>query len=112
VGRHVKPASGRLRLTRGSALAVVWLAGLAAGFFAILAVAARYSCSASNHALACGSSGTALGAVIAVAVVAVVTTVTVVTYDRSPKRVLSCAALGLLLLAGCFLGAQGLLAST
>jgi hypothetical protein len=98
-----------VRLVRGTALVVIWLGGLAAGFFAILSVAARFGCSHSSHGLACKQSGSALGAGLIVAVIAVVTTVTVATHDRGPRRVATTAALGALALIGCYLGAHALI---
>jgi hypothetical protein len=94
-----------------TALVVLWLAGLAAGFFAILSAAARFSCGHTDQAIACRSTGTALGVVITLGVIAVVTVITVLTYDSSPRRILSWTALGILLLAGCYLCAQALLAT-
>jgi hypothetical protein len=96
-------------MVRGSALTLIWLGGLAAGFFAILSVAARFGCSRSSHGLACRQSGSALGAALVVAVIAVVTTVTVVTYNRGARRVSIASALGALALVGCYLGAHALI---
>jgi len=98
-----------VRLVRGTALVVIWVGGLAAGFFAILRIAARFGCARSSHGLACGSSGSAVGAGLTVAVIAVVTTVTIATHDRSPRRVAITATLGALALAGCYLGAHALI---
>jgi FtsH-binding integral membrane protein len=111
VGRHVKAPDNRLRLMRGSALALVWLGGLAAGFFAILSIAARYGCGRSSHGLACRQSGSALGAALIAAVVAVVTAVTVVTHGRSTRGVWAAAAVGAVALIGCYLGARALIAT-
>jgi hypothetical protein len=88
---------------------VVWIAGLAAGFFGLLGAAARYGCGANDKGLACQGTGSLLGVLIVVAVVAVVTSVTVLTHDRQPRRVLTVGAMGLVGLAACFLLARVLL---
>lgn len=111
MARHLRAVSGRSWAARGTALALVWLAGLAVGFFAVLSVAARYSCSPRNRAVACTATGTTLGVLLAVAVIAVVTTVTVATHDRPPLRTLPWVIAGLLLLGACYLAAHTLLAT-
>jgi hypothetical protein len=111
VGRHTKQADNRLRLVRGSALTLVWLGGIAVGFFGILSVAARYGCSRSAHGLACRQSGSLLGGVIIAAVVAVVTAVTVYTHGRSSRVVGVAAAVGLVLLVACYYCAHALIST-
>ena len=111
MGRHARTPDSRVRLVRGSALVVIWLGGLTAGFFSILSVAARYGCARSAHGLACRQSGSALGVVLIVAVIAVVTTVTIATHDRGLRRVSVTAGLGALALIGCYLGAHALIAT-
>jgi uncharacterized membrane protein len=92
-------------VARASALAVVWLGGLGAGFFALLSVGARYTtCTASAPGLACRPAGTAIGGSLVIGVIATVTVATVLTHDRGPRRsatwaLLSAAALGALYLA-------------
>jgi len=109
VGRHARTPDSRVRLVRGSALAVIWLGGLAAGFFAILSVAARFGCSHSSHGLACKQSGSMLGGVLIIAVIAIVTTVTVATHDRGPRRVAIMSTVAALALLGCYLAAHALI---
>jgi hypothetical protein len=111
VGRHAKQTDSRLRLVRASALTVVWGGGIAAGFFAILSVAARYGCSRSAHGLACRQSGSALGGVIIVAVVSVVTAVTVYTHGRSSRVIGVAAAVGVAMLVVCYYCAHALIAT-
>jgi len=110
VGRHAKPVSSRSRLARASALAIVWIGGLAAGFFALLSVAARYTtCSASAHGLACRPVGTAIGGSLVIGVIATVTAATVLTHDRGPRRSATWGVLGVATLGVCYLGAHALL---
>ena len=111
MGRHAKQPDNRLRLVRGGALTVVWLGGIAAGFFAILSVAARYGCSRSAHGLACRQSGSALGIVIVAAVVAIVTAATVYTHGRSRRIVGIAAAVAVAMLVGCYYCAHALIAT-
>jgi hypothetical protein len=96
---------------RASALTVIWVGGIAAGFFAILSVAARYGCSRSAHGLACRQSGSALGVVIIAVVVAVVTAVTVFTHGRSSRVIGIAAAVGAAMLVGCYYCAHALIAT-
>ena len=88
---------------------MVWLGGLAAGFFGLLAAAARYGCGASDNGLACRGSGSLLGILVVLAVVAVVTAVTVLSHERAPRHVLVLGAVGLIALMGCFMAARSLL---
>ena len=109
MSRHVSTVDARDRRVRLAVVAVVWLAGLAAGFFALLSCLARYGCGASGGGLACHNSGTALGVLKVVGVVAVVVAVTVLTYGKPPRTAAIVGAIGLVLLLGCFLGARALL---
>ena len=110
MGRHTRTADGRSQLARTSALALVWVSGLTAGFFALLSVAARYtSCSASARGLACRPAGTVIGATILLGLIATVTAATVLTHDRGPRRVAACGVLGVTALVACYLGAHALL---
>ncbi|MCW2646142.1 MAG: hypothetical protein QOF87_2470 [Pseudonocardiales bacterium] len=97
-------------MARASALAVVWLGGLAAGFFALLSVAARYTtCSTSAHGLACRPVGTAIGGSLVIGVIATVTAATVLTHDRGPRRSATWGVLSAATLAACYLAAHALL---
>jgi hypothetical protein len=113
VGRHTPPAAtSRPRLARAATLTVVWLAGLAAGLFALLGAAARYTtCSGHSTSLACEGTGTSLGVVLVLGVVTIVTTATVVTHGRDRRQVLVIGAIALLVLAGLLLAARALLAT-
>jgi hypothetical protein len=101
--------SSRWRLARASALTFVWLAGLTAGFFAILGTAARFSCAPSAHGLACRPAGTALGGGLIAGVIAIVTAVTVATHDSGRRRLVAWTIGGALGLLACFLAARGLI---
>jgi hypothetical protein len=109
VARHVRVASGRWRAARASALTLIWLGGLTVGFFAILAAAAKYSCSPSAHGLACRPAGTAVGGALVVGVIAIVTSVTVATHDSGHRRLVGWTLGGALALAACFLAARALI---
>ncbi|PZS16574.1 MAG: hypothetical protein DLM57_10130 [Pseudonocardiales bacterium] len=89
---------------------LVWVGGLAAGFFALLSVAARYTtCSTGAHGLACRPAGTAIGASIVFGVIATVTAATVFTHDRGPRRSAAWGVLGVTALGACYLAAHALL---
>jgi hypothetical protein len=92
-----------------STVSIVWLCGLVAGFFGLLAAAARYGCGSSDNGLACRGSGSVVGVLIVVAVIAVVTAVTVMTHDRPPRRVVAIGGIGLAALVFCFVAARALL---
>ncbi|MCU1659000.1 MAG: hypothetical protein JWO57_3656 [Pseudonocardiales bacterium] len=109
MGRHTKTAPGHWRFARGTALLVIWLGGLAAGFFAILSAAARYSCGHTARGLACRPAGSALGVVMILFVIAIVTAVTVLTHDRGPRRLVAVTVLGALALLACYVAAHTLI---
>lgn len=111
MARHVRVASSRWRAARASALTLIWLVGLAAGFFAILAATARYSCSPSAHGLACRSAGTAVSSLLIVGVIATVTAVTVATHDSGHRRLLGWTLSGALVLVACFVLARAVIAT-
>jgi hypothetical protein len=111
VGRHARAASPRWRFARGTALAAIWLGGLAAGFFAILAAAARYSCAPSAHGLACRSAGTAVSGGLIISVIAIVTVVTVATHDSDHRRLVAWTGAGVLGLIACYFGAHAVIAT-
>jgi uncharacterized membrane protein YbjE (DUF340 family) len=108
MARHVQARGGRL--AQLGAVVILWLAGLGAGFYAILSAGARYGCSRSDKGLACRGSGTALGVGIVVAVVLVVTAGTVLAQDAPSWRArIAYVLVALVVLAGCLLGAHALL---
>jgi DMSO/TMAO reductase YedYZ heme-binding membrane subunit len=107
--RHAKIVDRRARTTRLSTVTLVWVCGLAAGFFGLLAAAARYGCGADDNGFACRTSGSAVGVLILIGVVAVVTAVTVLTHNRPPRRVLAIGGVGIVGLALCLVCARMLL---
>lgn len=111
MARHIRVPSGRWRIARASALTFIWLAGLTAGFFAILAGTARYSCSPAAHGLACRSSGTAVSSLLIVGVIATVTAVTVATHDSGRRRLVAWTASGAIVLVACLLLARAVIST-
>lgn len=109
--KHARDLDPSLRRTRLAVLLVVWLGGLAAGFFGILATAARYGCGNSATGLGCSTSGTVLGVALIVAVIVIVTALTVYSHERRQRPVLGAGAVAILGLVLCYLGAQGLLST-
>lgn len=108
--RHARTGGGPWRLVRGLTLVVVWLCGLAAGFFAILSAAAKYTtCSRHATGLACRASGSGIGIAIVVAVILVVAIVTATTYARAQRGVVLVGAGGVAALIGCLVAARSLL---
>jgi hypothetical protein len=101
----------RARAVRRIAVAVIWLAGLGAGFVAILSAAAGYGCGDSDTGLACRTSGSLLGVLLVVVVIAVVTAVTVATVGRDQRMVFLLGGTGLIALVLCFLAARWLLST-
>jgi hypothetical protein len=104
--RDVDEASPAVR--RG-VLAVVWLGGLAAGLFGLLAASAKYGCTPGSSGLGCRTAGSLLGLALVVGVIAVVTAVTVLTDGRDTRRVVVVGGVGIVLLLACFLVAEGIL---
>jgi hypothetical protein len=109
VARHARAVDRRTRTVRVSTVAVVWICGLTAGFFALLSAAARYGCGAGDKGLACRTSGSVVGILVVIAVIVVVTTVTVMSHDRPPRRLLTIGLTGVAVLTLCFLAARALL---
>lgn len=109
--RHAHSSDPSGRLARRYTLAIVWLAGLAAGFFAILASFAGYGCSSNDNGLACRTSGTLVAVLVVVVVIAVVTAVTVFTYEREPRLIVLAGGGALLALVLCYFAARGLLST-
>jgi hypothetical protein len=107
--RHAQAVDQGTRVTRLAVLVVVWAGGLAAGFYALLGIAARYGCGASSHGLGCTTGGSVVGVVLLVGVIAVVTTVTVLVHGRTPSQTAVLGLAGLVALAGCAVGAHALL---
>jgi hypothetical protein len=85
------------------------MGGLAAGFFAILSAAARYSCSQTAKGLACRPAGTALGTGLVIAVIATVSVVTVATHESGRRRLAIWTAAGVITLIGCYLASRALI---
>ena len=112
MGRHSTSAGGRPRSLRLPTLLLVWLAGLAAGLFALLGAAARYTtCSSHATSLACRSTGTSLGVVLVVCVIAIVTAATVLSYGRTRRGVVTIGLVAILVLVGLFFASRALLAT-
>ena len=109
MSRHARSID---RPTRAAALVTVlvtWAAGLAAGFYALLGVAARYSCGTNRHGLGCGNGGTAVGVLLVLAVITTVTTVTILAHGRTPGRVAAIGVCGLVVLFACYFATHALL---
>jgi hypothetical protein len=109
VARHATSVDSRARATRIVAIAVVWFAGLWAGFFGILSAVAKYGCSGNDDGLACQTSGSMLGIVLVVVVIALVTTATVLMLGQPARRVVPVGAVGVVALIVCFVAARVLL---
>jgi hypothetical protein len=91
-------------------IAILWICGLLAGFYAMLSVGTRYGCGVNAHGLACRSTGTILGVGIVVAVIATVTAASLLAWDATTwrARLLRMSA-GLALLIGCLFAARALI---
>jgi hypothetical protein len=111
LGRHARAVDRRTRTVRLSTVVVVWICGLAAGFFGLLSAAARYGCGATDTGLACRTSGSVVGVLVVLAVIGVVTTVTVMSHDQPPRRLMTIGLAGLAALLLCFIAARALLAT-
>src|SRR5690349_13779040 len=102
MSRHARSIDRPTRTATLLTVLVIWAAGLAAGFYALLGVAARYGCGANQHGLGCGNAGTAVGIALVLAVIVTVTTVTVLAHGRTPARVAVIGVCGLLVLIACY----------
>lgn len=112
VARHTVRAGRLDTALRLAALVLLWAAGLVVGFFALLSVGAKYSCSANAHGLACRPTGTALGVLVVLLVIAVVTAGTVLApRGRRPGALAAVLVVSVVLLGGCYLAAHALLAT-
>ena len=109
--RHARGKDARPRRVRLVALAVVWVCGLIAAFFSVLAATARYGCATGNRALACRTSGSVLGWLLVAAVIVVIIAVTIM-LDRPRGPVLVVASIGVATALLCLGAATGLLAAT
>jgi uncharacterized membrane protein len=110
--RHAKALDQQLGVIRWSTVAFVWLCGLAAGFCAVLAAAAKYGCMSGDRAVGCKTSGSVLGIVLLITVIVIVTVVTLTTANRPRQRVLVIGGIGVAGLAICTIAAVSLLATT
>jgi hypothetical protein len=110
--RHAKVVDQRLRTIRLSTVAFVWLCGLAAGLYAVLAAAAKYGCMNGDDAVGCKTSGSVLGIVLLVTVIAIVIVVTLTTANRAARGVLVVGVFGVVGLAICAFAAASLLSTT
>ncbi len=111
MARHARSTSARWCLARGGALTLIWLGGLAAGFFAILGAASHYSCAHNAHGLACRPAGPAVGVILVLAVIAIVTSVTVATHNSGERRLITWTVAGALGLLACYFGAHALIST-
>ena len=109
MSRHARSVDGRTRAAALITVLVIWAAGLAAGFYALLGVAARYGCGANHHGLGCSNGGTAVGLAVVVAVIATVTTVTILAHGRTAERIAAIGVCGLAVLVACYFATNALL---
>jgi hypothetical protein len=109
--RHARVVDQRLRAIRLSSLAFVWLCGLAAALYAVLAAAAKYGCVTGDQGMACKTSGSVLGIVLLITIIAIVALVTLTTMNRPPRRVLVISGFGVAALAVCGVAAASLLST-
>jgi hypothetical protein len=111
LARRLTAADRRARTIRASTLAIVWLAGLGAGFVGFLSAAAKYGCAAADGGLACSTTGSVLGVLLVLSVLAVVALVTLASHHQSPRQVLTIGGAGLAALVVFLVAAWSLLAS-
>ena len=109
MARHAQRVPRSARYTSRGSIALIWLAGLLAGCYALLSVGARYGCGSSQHGLGCRNAGSAIGVALVVGVIATVTAVTTLLHQRAPAHALLITVAGLVALAGCAVGAHALL---
>jgi hypothetical protein len=111
VQRRAEDVDRRVHTIRVGTVLLVWLCGLAAGFYGLLAAAARYGCGVHQTGLACRGSGSLIGILIVIVVIAVVTAVTIVVPNRPPRGVLIAGGAGLAALVLCLVAARSVLAT-
>ncbi|MGI8879080.1 MAG: hypothetical protein ACR2KJ_00920 [Jatrophihabitans sp.] len=93
--------------------ALVWIAGLAAGLYAVLTLAAHVNCSSGAHGTVCRPQGTWLGAGLVVAVIVTVGVASVLVRDaRSARGVLLRLLIALVVLAVISVGSYALIATS
>jgi len=110
--RGWRPGGWEARTIKRVVILGAGLAGLAAGLFALLGAAARFTtCSSRATSLACRSTGTSLGVVLVVCVIAIVTAATVLSYGRARRGVLTIGLVAVLVLVGLFFASRALLAT-
>ena len=108
MARHVRSPGSRLG--RLGTVFVLWAAGLAVGFYAVLSAGAKFGCAHSAHGLACKPAGSALGGGLVLVVIVVVAVITVLVQDAVSLRGRMLRVLvGLVLLGACLLAARALL---
>jgi hypothetical protein len=113
LARHAKlVVDQRQRVIRLSTVTFVWLCGLAAGLYAVLAATAKYGCMSGDDATGCKTSGSVLGIVLLITVIAIVTVITLATANRPSRHVLVIGGIGVAALAICAFAAASLLATT
>jgi hypothetical protein len=82
-------------------IAAIWVLGLAAGFFAIVAATAKYGCAAADDGPACTTAGSVFSLVLAAGVVVTVGVVTAILLSAAPgsgRRIRRATTTGLALL--------------
>ena len=110
MGRHGATPGLGVRVARLTVLAVFWAAGLVVGFFALLSLGAKFSCSHTARGLACRPAGTVLAVGLVVVVILIVAAVTALAHDpRAHRRLIVLITVGAVALGACYLGAQALL---
>jgi hypothetical protein len=111
LSRHAKDVDPRFRAIRLPAVGLVWLCGLAAGYYALLGAAAKYGCGTSDDGFACDGSGSAVGVLLVIAVIGIVIAVTLLTSERPTRAILLVSGVGFVALVCCLVAARSLLAT-
>lgn len=109
--RAVRRPDGRARSVGLGAL--VWIAGLAAGLYAVVTLAAHFNCSSGARGAVCRPQGTWLGAGLVLAVIVTVGVASVLVRDaRSARGVLLRLLIALVVLAAISVGSHALIATS